>query len=102
MTGKTICFKNSVFALEKSWGFFDMKGEHMKIQKTIMILVFLPLFLSVGYADDNVRAISSVSSSDSKDADMDLNFDFENYEPTAKELKEEADSLKELQIRHAN
>jgi len=41
----------------------------MKIRKYIMVLVLLPLFLSVGYADDNNASVKSLlSSPDPKDA----------------------------------
>jgi hypothetical protein len=39
----------------------------MKIRKYIIVLILLPLFLGVGYADDNVSVKSSVSSPDPKD-----------------------------------
>ena len=39
----------------------------MKIQKTIMALGLLTLFMGVGYADSNVTATSSVLLSDAND-----------------------------------
>ncbi len=48
-------------------GFYDMKGEKMKIEKHIIGLVLLILFMGVGYADgNNANVKSSVSSSKSK------------------------------------
>jgi len=48
----------------------------MKIQKYIMVLVLLPLFFSLGYADNNVKI--PLTSTDSIDLDFDFNFD-ENF-----------------------
>ncbi len=35
-------------------GFYDTKGEKMKIEKHIIGLVLLILFMGIGYADANV------------------------------------------------
>jgi len=54
----------------------------MKIRKYIMVLVLLPLFLSVGYADDNNASVKSLlSSPDPKDA-----WDFSEIKETFAEV----------------
>jgi hypothetical protein len=63
----------------------------MKIQKYIIVLVLLPLFFGVGYADDNVTAKSSSSSTDSKlSFEIDLTIFDEAEKAKTDRLKAEA------------
>ena len=64
----------------------------MKIRKYLIVLVLVPLFLSVGYADDNVTAKSSVSSLDADD-DWGSEVDFEELDNAKDKLKSAKDKL---------
>jgi hypothetical protein len=65
----------------------------MKIRKYLMVLVLFPLFLGVGYADDNVTAKSSSSSTDSKlSFEIDLTIFDEAKKAKTDRLKAEAEN----------
>jgi len=57
LTRKKTIYFNAYVCSEEKLELYARKGEPMKIRKTIMVLVLLPLFLSVGHADDNNASV---------------------------------------------